>query len=104
MKQQVYEEKIEALSHIFKSHAEYAQLAKTLNLSSSQKIQIFQSPQKVHPQQAVATKRTPIKGTVSGINYNPEVDYKTEYNALSGITTFSKNATHIRIYIDETWP
>lgn len=42
-------------------------------------------------------------GTVK-VDYNPEITISRGVTGIKTITEFSKDASHIRIYLDETWP
>ena len=63
----------------------------------------------VQPKPSVSQKtkqpaqKTKIK-TVKGIKYDPEIDLGDGMSAIGGVTDFSRDADHIRIYIDEAWP
>ena len=63
----------------------------------------------VQPKPTVSNKtKQPVRKTkittVKGINYDPEIDFDEGMSTIGGVTDFSRNADHIRIYIDEAWP
>ena len=48
---------------------------------------------------AISANATPVK-----VDYDPEIKFSRGEATVKTVTKFSKNSSHIRIYIDEAWP
>ena len=64
---------------------------------------VQQKPSSV-PQKAKQLVRKAKIKTVKGREYDPEIEFEDGMSSVGGVTGFSRDADHIRIYIDETWP
>ena len=115
---QKYQKKINELAKLLNSRAEYAEIANALVLStlpdnikkkSDEQVMAKVQPLPKTEDQAVTFPMKTVRKkngcvVLQGINYNPEVSNKKEYEALTEEPNFSLDASCIRIYIDETWP
>ena len=110
--------KLAEFREILKSHPELAWLQKKLTVATptpvtqqTNKPSRPPRPRKTVPgkaPQADSAGNSPKKpnpqGIITGKDYNPSINPSSEYLAVSPVSSFSTDASHIRIYIDETWP
>ena len=107
-----YKQKEEELLHVLDSDPRFLCIKKQLMTMIPAPKPVSRASSRVRVSNPVPKKAKPPKShkdraantTVKGIDYDPEIELEKGLKLVSNVTEFSRDADHIRIYIDETWP